>query len=421
LDIQIKGAQGNDHKCAVLLIDMDRFKYVNDTLGHPVGDVLLKQLSKRMESVMRSGQSSYRLGGDEFAVVLTHVDSYFDAVSTAEHIMELVKEPFLIDGYELNITVSIGISQSGNETTTVENLFRNADTALFYAKTQGRDQVQCYTRSLDAQSYKRFTLSNDLRKALVKDELFLEYMPRVQTLTTEIVAVEALIRWKHPEWGIISPAEFIPIAEETGLIVSIGEWVLREACTQNKKWQEMGLPPITVSVNFSVQQLLHKEIMGTIDRILEQTGNPPQYLEIEITESSFIGNEKEVTELIDKLKARNIKVSLDDFGTGYSSLYLLKRLALDTIKVDKSFVEEVLTDPVNKNIIQCILGLAQSLNMNVVAEGVETAEQYSFLREQKCDEIQGYFFCRPVCSMEIERLLSGRRLNNWELNMRKVM
>ncbi|WP_243767791.1 EAL domain-containing protein [Paenibacillus agricola] len=412
LEKQLIMAQFYNKKLAVLLIDLDRFKIVNDTFGHSIGDALLKQFANRLKNCLDESQTSYRLGGDEFCIVLTDMNNIHEIMSLSNKIIQITKKEFIIKGYEFNITASIGISVSPEDGSTLESLFKNADTALYFSKSQGRDQAQCYSSSLNVQSFKKFNLSNDLRKAIDKKEFFLEYMPRVDTKSTEILGAEALIRWNHPDWGLVSPTEFIPIAEETGLIVPIGEWVLREACKQNKQWQDMGLPPITVSVNFSVLQLLKQNILQTIDEIVDESGISPDRLEIEITESSFISNEKEVTQLLVELKKRKIKASLDDFGTGYSSLYLLKRLALDTIKIDKSFVEEILTDPVNRSIIECILNLAKALQMNVVAEGVETAEQYTFLKERKCDEIQGYYFSRPIDPEEFTHLLKNKLMIN---------
>jgi diguanylate cyclase (GGDEF)-like protein/PAS domain S-box-containing protein len=408
LDQHLKCNRIASKKVVVMLIDLDRFKFVNDTLGHSIGDVLLKQFAWRLQECLLAGQTVYRLGGDEFCIVLSEVNHHNEIIRLADKLTQLTKEDFVIEGYELHVTISIGISMSPEDGSTVETLFKNADTALYVAKSQGRDQIQYYSSSLNVQSFKHFNLSNDLRKALDKKEFFLHYMPRVDTHTTEIVGVEALIRWNHPEWGLISPAEFIPIAEETGLIVPIGEWVLREACKQNKIWQDQGLMPITTSVNFSVKQLIKPNILEIIDNIIEETGIAAGQLEIEITESSFISNEIEVTQLLADLKKRNIKVSLDDFGTGYSSLYLLKQLTLDTLKIDRSFVEEILKDSVNRSIIQCILTLAKELHMNVVAEGVETAEQYALLKELQCDEIQGYYFSRPLNVEAFAKLLSDK-------------
>jgi diguanylate cyclase (GGDEF)-like protein/PAS domain S-box-containing protein len=405
LDTQLKISEFFGQRLAVLLIDLDRFKYVNDTLGHPIGDALLKKIAIRLMSNLNESQVAYRIGGDEFSIIIANVQQQNDVTDVADHIIKLIKEQFIIDGFELNVTASIGISQSPDDGSTVESLMKNADAALYHAKSKGRDQSQYYSSSLNVKTFKLFSLSNDLRKAMEKGELFLDYMPRVHAQTMEIVGVEALLRWNHPDWGLVSPAEFIPIAEETGLIVPIGEWVLREACLQSKRWQSMGLPPITMSVNFSVQQLLMQNLLETIDQTVSETGLSPDRLEIEITESSFISNEKVVTELLLELRKRRIKVSLDDFGTGYSSLYLLKRLALDTIKIDRSFVEEMMTEPSNKSIIECIIRLAGELKMQVVAEGVETKEQFNYLREQQCDEIQGYYFSRPVDPESIVQLL----------------
>ena len=337
LSKQLMAAKVSHKKLAVLLIDLDRFKSVNDTLGHSVGDALLKQLAKKLQDCLDENQTVYRVGGDEFCIVLSEVENHSEVMSLSDKIIQKIKEEFIIEGFELNITASVGISHSPEDGITVESLFKNADTALYFSKSQGRDQAQCYSPSLNVQAFKLFALSNDLRKALEKKELFLQYMPRVDAQTTQILGAEALIRWNHPDWGLVSPEEFIPIAEETGLIIPIGEWVLREACKQIKKWEDMALPPMIISVNFSVQQLLKKNILQTIDQIVEESGISPERLEVEITESSFISNENEVTQLLAELKKRKIKVSLDDFGTGYSSLYLLKRLALDTIKIDKNF------------------------------------------------------------------------------------
>jgi len=408
LDKQLRVSEYFKQRLAIILIDVDRFKYVNDTLGHSIGDELLKQIAYRLMNNLSAGQTVFRLGGDEFAIILADVRQQNDIKDMAARLIKLINEQFFIEGYELNVTASIGISQSPGDGSSAQLLMKNANAALYHAKSKGSNQSQCYSASLNVESFKFFSLSNDLRKALERGELFLHYMPRVQSQTMEIVGVEALLRWNHPDWGLVSPSEFIPIAEETGLIVPIGEWVLREACLQHKRWQSMGLPSVTVSVNFSVQQLLQQNILQSIDQIIEETGVSPDRLEIEITESSFISNENAVTELLLELRKRKIKVSLDDFGTGYSSLYLLKRLALDTIKIDRSFIEELMTDRRNKSIIECIIQLAGELEMQVVAEGVETKEQFNYLREQRCDEIQGFYFSRPVEPDSILQLLSRK-------------
>ncbi|WP_052769911.1 EAL domain-containing protein [Paenibacillus sp. IHB B 3415] len=421
LDQQLRLASFYNKKLAVLLIDLDRFKAVNDILGHTIGDTLLKQFAVKLQESLENGWVAYRLSGDEFCIILPEVESHREAIFLSESIISRTKEDYLIAGFELNITLSMGISIFPEDGDSVDRLLLNADSALYHAKSQGRDQAQCYSSSLNIQSFKIFTMTNDLRKALEKQELFLQYMPRVDTQTREILGAEALIRWNHPDWGLVSPAEFIPIAEESGLIVPIGEWVLREACRQNKQWQEMGLPHITVSVNFSVQQLFQQNILQTIDGILAGSGLAPEYLEIEITESSFMTNEREVIQLLEELRKRKIKVSLDDFGTGYSSLYMLKRLALDTVKIDKAFVEEILTDPVNRSIIECILNLAKALKMNVVAEGVETEEQYEYLKKQQCDEIQGYYFSRPVAPEALGMLLRQKYMGNRSPRVKEIL
>jgi len=412
LDKQLRLAEFFNKKLALLLIDVDRLRLMNNSLGHRIVDMLLKQLANKLQSCLGEGQSVYRIAGDKFCIVLGDVKNSQEAMSYSEKIFQLTKEEFLIQGYNINITFSMGISVSPEDGTTVDQLYKSVATALYFAESMGRDRAHIYSSSLSVQSFRLFSLMNDLPIALEKEQLFLQYMPRVDTETTQIVGVEALVRWNHPDWGLVSPTEFIPIAEETGLIVSIGEWVLREACKQNKEWRDMGLPPITVSVNFSALQLLKQDILQTIDQILEETGLSPDQLEIELTEGVFISNEREVVQLLLELKKRRIKVSLDDFGTGYSSLYSLKRLKVNTLKIDKSFVQEVLTDSVNKSIIQSIMSLAKALEMSVVAEGVETFEQYTYLKEQKCEEIQGYYFSRPLHVEELIPLLKNKYVFN---------
>jgi diguanylate cyclase (GGDEF)-like protein/PAS domain S-box-containing protein len=408
LDKRLRLAEFFHKKLALLLIDVDRLRLMNNSLGHRIGDILLGQLADRLQSCLGEGQSVYRMAGDKYGIVLEDVRNHQEVVSFTEKIFQAAREPFQIQGHHLNITVSMGIAVSPEDGSTLDQLYKSAVTALYYAETQGRDRAHIYSSSLSVQSFRLFSLINDLPNALEQEQLFLQYMPRVDTETTRIVGVEALLRWHHPDWGLVSPAEFIPIAEETGLILSIGEWTLREACKQNKKWRDMGYPPIMVAVNFSALQLLEQNILRTIDQILEETGLPSDQLEIELTEGIFISNEREVVQLLLELKKRKIKVSLDDFGTGYSSLYSLKRLKVDTLKIDKSFVQEILTDSVNQSIIQSIMSLAKMLEMSVVAEGVETIEQYTYLKEQDCDEIQGYYFSRPLDAEELIPLLKDQ-------------
>ncbi|MRH41513.1 EAL domain-containing protein [Aquibacillus halophilus] len=407
-------SKGGHNKTAVILLDLDHFKIINDTLGHLAGDTLLKQLAEKVKQNFGGQHSLYRISGDEFCIIMPHVEDKYEARILMEKVLYQIREEIIIDGHEINITASAGLCLSPENGDTVEELLKNADSALYYSKSRGRDQGEIYFSTLNAKSFKHFTLRNDLRKAIDKKQLFIQYMPRVDAQTQQIVGVEALLRWDHPDWGLVSPSEFIPIAEETGMIVPIGNWVLREACLQSKQWIKKGYPPIVLSVNFSVQQLLRNDVLQTIEEILEDTGVSPDHLEIEVTESSFISNEKEVTQVLGELKKRRIKVALDDFGTGYSSLYLLMRLPLDTIKMDKSFVEEILLNPINKSIVISILDLAKSLNMRLVAEGVETPDQYTFLKERRCDEIQGFYFSPPVSPGQFEKLLENKK---WQLEM----
>ncbi|MEH7255301.1 EAL domain-containing protein, partial [Neobacillus niacini] len=401
-------------KLAVMYIDLDRFKYINDTLGHSVGDLLLKKISTRIKELLGENDVLARLGGDEFAVLLPNINDINRVIEYSKNMIKSLEDPFFIQKYELFITASIGISIFPNDGRDSETILMHADSALYKAKDKGRNTYHIYTSSMDADSYKLLTLESELRKVLELDQLELYYQPKIHVRTNQIVGAEALVRWNHPEWGLISPREFIPLAEETGIIKDIGKWVKEKACIQNKEWQDAALPAIPISVNASAHRFLEKDLLVNIRRILAKTALDPKYLEIEITESFLLANEEVVLSVLDELRNIGIRISLDDFGTGYSSLsYLMKfKGKIDTLKMDQSFINGLqLTDSEGSNFItKTIIELAHHLNMDVVAEGVETVEQREILKEYKCDTIQGYLYSKPVPANEFAALLKKRTI-----------
>lgn len=404
---------------AVLFLDLDRFKLINDTLGHGIGDLLLKAVAERLSTCLRRSDTVARLsnpndtvarlGGDEFTLLLSDIAQAQDVPYVVQRILNLFMTPFFIEGHELFVTPSIGISLYPNDGDSAEKLLRNADTALYRAKEQGRNNYQFYLPEMNAKVSERLAMENNLRKALERDELLLHYQPQVDLNSGAIVGVEALVRWQQAESGLISPAKFIPLAEETGLILPIGEWVLRTACAQNKAWQQAGLPPMRVAVNLSGQQFQQRNLIETVRRILIETGLGAEYLELELTESILMQKLEIITSVLLELNTMGIQISVDDFGTGYSSLSYLKRFPISKLKVDRSFVSDITTDPDDAAITTAIINMAHSLKLKVVAEGVETADQLAFLKSLKCDGMQGYFFSRPLPAKEITELLAGKK------------
>ncbi|MFJ5769290.1 EAL domain-containing protein [Psychrobacillus sp. NPDC093180] len=402
-----------NRKVAVMYLDLDRFKYINDTLGHTLGDNLLIQIATRLKQCLSENAIIARLGGDEFGILLTDFYTH-QAEERSKKIIESLDKPFLVENYNLFITTSIGISIYPNDGENPLTLMKNADSALYKAKELGKNNFQVYSSSLNAQTFKIFSLESSLRHAIEREQLELYYQPKVCPKTFEIVGAEALIRWNHPEWGLVSPDEFIPLAEETGFIVEIGDWVKRTACIQMKLWQESDLPKIPISVNLSANRFLEKSLISNVKQILEETKLESKYLEIEITESSILENEKVVFSVLEELKLLGIKVALDDFGTGYSSLSTLKRFKglIDILKIDRTFIHDLTsfeTDDSNF-ITNTIIQLAQQLDMEVVAEGVETTDQLKVLNNYNCNSIQGYLFSKPVPATKFEKLLSKGKL-----------
>ena len=394
---------------ALLFIDLDNFKHINDSLGHDSGDLLLTQAATRLSGSVREGDTVTRQGGDEFVLILSEES---DVQTVTKRILKAMSEPFDINGRELRITCSIGIACYPKDGEDQKTLLKNADAAMYRAKELGRNNAQYYETGMNARAMERLELENGLYQALARNEFMLHYQPQVDLRTGEIVGMEALVRWLHPVRGLVSPAVFIPVAEASGLIVSLGEWVLRTACAQNKAWQLAGLKPISVAVNLSARQFRQSDLVEKVADILRETELDSSYLELELTESLVMQDVEKTIATLSRLKAMGIKLSIDDFGTGYSSLSYLKRFPIDTLKIDQSFVRDITTDPDDAAIAKSIISMAHDMQLRVIAEGVETEAQKSFLSLRRCDEMQGYFFSRPVPAVEFEKLLrEGRSLS----------
>jgi diguanylate cyclase (GGDEF)-like protein len=406
LALAVAQAHRHGKGLAVLFLDVDRFKVINDSLGHSVGDRLIREVAVRLRSCVREGDTVARLGGDEFTLLLPDVGQAVDAAKVAKKVLDLVRMPFEIDGRELFVTSSLGISLYPDDGRDAETLVKNADAAMYRAKEQGRDLYQLYTPALNATALERLALESSLRKALAHDELLLHYQPIFDVATRRVHGVEALLRWHHPELGLVPPAEFIPLAEVTGLILAIGPWVLRAACAQARAWQHLQ-PGLRVAVNLSARQFQEAGLVGHVTDALADTGLDPRCLHLEITESSAMQNAQTAIQTLRELKALGVGLSIDDFGTGYSSLSYLKRFPIDTLKIDQSFIRDIGTDPDDAAIASAIIALAHTLKLTVVAEGVETADQLEFLTRHGCDRTQGYFFSRPLGVERCSELLAA--------------
>lgn len=402
----ISAAKRRGSKLAILFFDIDHFKRVNDTLGHEVGDQLLKVLSKKLQMCIRASDTLSRQGGDEFVVLLPELTDDAVPAEIAQKILFSIKDPISIANHELFITASIGIAVYPDDGDNVDVLTRHADAAMYHAKNSGRNNYQFFTKEMSARVAAQLTMENSLQKAIANNELLLFYQPKVSIKTGKIIGAEALIRWVHPQWGMMMPDRFIKIAEDSGLIRGIGHWVLREACTQNKKWQDSGLPEIPIAINVSVVELHHAHFTQEVTKVLLQTGLQPYHLELEVTESVAIQTEVTVINDLNKLKEMGVRLSVDDFGTGYSSLSYLKLLPVNTIKIDKSFIRDIQVDANDAAIVTAIIKMSQSLGLTVIAEGVETQAQLEFLQSHDCDEMQGYLFSRPLPADEFAALLA---------------
>jgi diguanylate cyclase (GGDEF)-like protein/PAS domain S-box-containing protein len=401
-------ARRQKHKVALLFLDLDRFKTINDSLGHAVGDLLLKEVAERLTSVAREQDTVARLGGDEFLIVLTNIKDIPGAAVAAERFMDAMTAGFVIQGHAFSIGCSLGISTFPEHGADNETLIKNADAAMYSAKDGGRNNFRFFTADMNAQAVRRLTLETGLRLALARQELFLVYQPQMDVVTGKITGVEALLRWKHPELGVVPPDQFIGIAENSGLIVPIGDWVLRTACSQARKWKEEGLPAVSIAVNVSAVQFSQQGFCELIRTVIRETGLAPHCLELEMTESLLLANVDITLAVLQELKAMGLTLAIDDFGTGYSSFSYLKRYPISKLKIDGSFVRDVAVNPDDAAITTAIISMAKSLNLKVLAEGVEDEAQMSFLRAHHCDEIQGYYFSKPLTVDEIANKLRAQ-------------
>ncbi|RAU22225.1 signal transduction protein [Paramagnetospirillum kuznetsovii] len=392
---------------ALMMMGLDRFTLVNDALGHGAGDRLLVEVARRLKICVRETDTAVRLEGDKFALVLAIAD-VDDSVIVAEKVLASVKEPFLLDGQEVVATFSIGISVLPVDADSGAQLINHAEHALHYAKTSGRNQYQFFSKDMNRKARSRLELETRMRRALANDEFVVFYQPKVSADADKIVGAEALIRWMDPERGMISPADFIPIAEESGQIEAIGTWVLWKSCQQNKAWQDLGLNPIKVSVNVSARQFHSRTLMDSVVDVLDRTGLDPKWLELEITESMLMNDVDTAVRKMKALRDLGIGLSIDDFGTGYSSLSYLGRFPITTLKIDRAFIADVDTNPKTAEIARAIIGLSRGLNLEVVAEGAEIAAHVSFLRDNGCDTVQGFYYSRPVAAGDFEKMMRMR-------------
>ncbi len=399
-------------KAALLFLDIDNFKIINDTLGHTVGDALLQQVALRLRDCIRTTDTVSRQGGDEFLIVLPGVHDTADITTVVAKVLELLAAPFEIEGHnDLSTTASLGVSVFPDDGKDFDTLLRKADTAMYHAKEGGRNRCSFFDRQMNADADERLALRNELRRAIDREEFVLYYQPQVDLVSGAIIGAEALIRWRHPERGLLAPGHFISIAEESGLIVPIGEWVLHEVCRQAVVWQNGGFPELVVAANLSAVQFKQSELESTIVSALLKSGIDPRLLELELTESILIKDTEQVLSTIRRIKSFGIKLSIDDFGTGYSSLAYLKRFSVDKLKIDQSFIRDLETDPGDAAIVRAVIQMARSLGLRTIAEGVENQRILEHLRVSHCDEAQGYHIARPMCADEFAIFLSSHDVN----------
>jgi diguanylate cyclase (GGDEF)-like protein len=408
LNRAIQSARRYDRQFAVFFIDLDRFKIINDTLGHGAGDQLLQEIALRLKQAVRSADVVARLGGDEFVLLVDEVNDLSQVATVAHKVLSAASKPMVLMGEKCRVTASIGISIYPKDAEDEQSLMKTADIALYLAKEEGKNNYQFYSKEIQSKSIERLSIETNLRSALEHNEFSLHYQAKLDFKTGAITGVEALLRWQNPYLGSMSPTQFIPVAEETGLIVPIGRWVLKTACAQNVAWQRQGLPLVCIAVNLSLQQLTDDNLLDDIGTTLKDSGMEPSLLELEITESMLMHKSERVIATLTKIKNMGVRLAIDDFGTGYSSLAQIKHLPIDTIKVDRSFIRNLLHDTESKAIIKAIIAMGKTLSLSVVAEGVETQEQMDFLREHACDGMYGYFFNRPATPDQFADLLRNQ-------------
>jgi diguanylate cyclase (GGDEF)-like protein/PAS domain S-box-containing protein len=398
-------AQRHRQKLAVLYLDVDRFKHINDSLGHGIGDGVLRSVAQRLLTCVRSSDTVSRHGGDEFVILLADAAHAQDAIVSVDKILLALAAPHLIEQHDLSITASVGIAIYPDDGTDAETLMKHADFAMLHAKDSGRNNFQFFKPEMNVRALERQSLESGLRRALDKQQFVLHYQPKINLETGAIVGAEALIRWRHPQRGLITPGHFIPVAEECGFIVPISRWVLREGCRQARAWQVAGLPPMRIAINTSAVELRAKDFVAAVRTTLAETGLEPRYLELEFTEKYLMHDSKATGTVLQQLKEMGVHLALDDFGTGFSSLSYLKRYPIDTLKIDQSFVRDLTTNTDDASVVRAVISMGESLHMLVVAEGVETREQLNFLREHACPEGQGFYFSHPVIAGEFTQLM----------------
>jgi diguanylate cyclase (GGDEF)-like protein/PAS domain S-box-containing protein len=401
----ISAASRNAKKVAVLFLDLDGFKHINDSLGHSIGDRLLQSVAKRLTASVRGSDTVSRQGGDEFVVLLSEMGDSEGAIITMKRLLQAVAEPHTIDSHDLHITACIGVSTYPDDGPDAETLIKNADTAMFQAKENGRQSFQFFKPAMNIRAVERQSIEGSLRRALERQEFAVHYQPKINLRTGEISGAEALIRWTHPTRGPVSPAQFIPVAEDCGLILPIGNWVLREACKQARIWMAEGLPLGTMGVNISAIEFRNEGFLEGVFSILKDTGLDPRFLELELTESVLMKHAESTASVLQALRAKGVQVAVDDFGTGYSSLSYLQKFSIDALKIDQSFVRRITSAPDETTIVTAVISMARSLKLRVIAEGVETLKELEFLQAHQCDEAQGYYFSRPVAPEQFAHLL----------------
>jgi len=411
LNLAIESAHRYHRKLAVFFIDLDRFKNINDTLGHEAGDYLLCEMAARLKQCLRASDVVGRLGGDEFVVMLPEPENTEQIATVAQKILSASLEPIDINGQECRVTASIGICVYPDDGKDEQALMKNADIAMYRAKEEGKNNYQFYSPDIEARSLERLVLENNLRMALERNEFFLHYQAKRNLQTGAIAGVEALVRWRHPELGVISPAQFIPLAEETGLIVLIGRWVLKTACAQNVAWLKQGLPPLCMAVNLSVRQFFDEHLIQDVADALNESGMQPALLEMEITEGMVMQDAERAIRILTAIKALGVRLAIDDFGVGYSSLAQIKRFPIDTLKVDSSFIRDIPQNREDRAITEAIIAMGRTLSLTVIAEGVETKEQEAFLRDHNCDQSQGYYFSKPISPEEFVSFMKAQAVS----------